>query len=67
MIPQWNREGEPENLAAAAKDAGEWLVALKEWREVRLYMSQNPDAKARLERCIERLHHFTEEAKQSPT
>ncbi len=58
MIPYWNKEGEPENLAAATKDAEEWLVMLRRNAEVKALLSRHPSSEERLDRAISALHQF---------
>ena len=48
--PEWSRDGQPENLLAAATDALDWLAILRGWmREDK--RAEMDDARARLARC----------------
>lgn len=60
MIPSWTN-GTPDNLAAAAADAGEWLDLIERCVLSGHWNFSLPDSLLKLRGCIEQLErHLTE-------
>ena len=56
--PEWNAEGMPMNLLAAAEDADEWLALIERLHALRRWKFSEPDSLEKLRACRSELRRF---------
>ncbi len=56
--PKWSAAGEPDNLAAAAADAGEWLALIERAHAAGRWKFSQSDSLSRLQGCRTMLQKY---------
>ncbi len=56
--PEWDDDGMPLNLLAAAEDADEWLALIERLHGLRRWKFSEPDSLAKLRACRAELMRF---------
>lgn len=57
-LPEWDDDGMPQNLLAAAEDADEWLALIERLHGLRRWKFSEPDSLAKLRACRSELRRF---------
>lgn len=56
--PEWDDDGMPTNLLAAAEDADEWLALIERLHGLRRWKFSEPDSLTKLRACRAELRRF---------